>query len=153
MRPTANTSRACRCSRWTTRRSAPAREGPGKLLRLTVPRAAGATADVVARVFAEELAKALGQAVVVDNKTGAGGTIATAEAARSPGDGHTLVLVSQGTMVFNIGLYKAPGYDSLKDLTPVAVRGGGSKNIVLPPHKPTETVGAGLRTERATAGA
>ena len=81
-----------------------------------MPLAPGATADIVARIFAEELGKALGQTIVVDNKTGAGGTIATAELARAPADGYTMALVSQGTMVFNIGLYKKPGYDPLKDL-------------------------------------
>ena len=100
---------------------------PAKPLRLIVPLAPGATADIVARMFAEELGKALGQTVVVDNKTGAGGTIATAEAARAPADGYTLVLVSQGTMVFNIGLYKAPGYDPLKDL-----RGRGGRPAACP---------------------
>ena len=94
----------------------PAQAWPAKPIRMIVPLAPGATADIVARIFADELGKSLGQTVVVDNKTGAGGTIATAEAARAPADGYTLVLVSQGTMVFNIGLYKAPGYDSLKDL-------------------------------------
>src|SRR5262249_38671085 len=93
---------------------------PAKPIRLIVPLAPGATADIVAGIFAEELAKSLGQTVVVDNKTGAGGTIATAEAARAPADGYTLALVSQGTLVFNMGLYKAPGYDSLKDLQAVA---------------------------------
>ena len=96
--------------------AARAQAWPAKPLRLIVPLAPGATADIVARMFAEELGKSLGQTVVVDNKTGAGGTIATAEAARAPADGYTMVLVSQGTMVFNMGLYKAPGYDSLKDL-------------------------------------
>ena len=85
------------------------RHYPAKSIRLIVPLAPGATADIVARIFAEELGKSLGQTVVVDNKTGAGGTIATAEAARAPADGYTLALVSQGTLVFNMGLYKAPG--------------------------------------------
>ena len=77
------------------RRSSPRRQrrghrpGPTKPIRLIVPLAPGATADIVARIFAEELGKALGQTVVVDNKTGAGGTIATAEAARAPADGYT----------------------------------------------------------------
>ena len=53
---------------------------PAKPIRMIVPLAPGATADIVARVFAEELGKALGQTIVVDNKTGAGGTIATADA-------------------------------------------------------------------------
>jgi len=66
---------------------------PSKPIRMIVPLAPGATADIVARVFAEELGKSLGQTVVVDNKTGAGGTIATAELARAPADGYTMGLV------------------------------------------------------------
>jgi len=125
---------------------------PAKPIRLIVPLAPGATADIVARIFAEELGKSLGQTVVVDNKTGAGGTIATAEAARAPADGYTLALVSQGTMVFNIGLYKAPGYDPLKDLTPVAVSGGVSNVLIVHPDNPAKTVADVLAQARAKPG-
>src|SRR5215203_5539726 len=82
-----------------------------------------AMADIVARIYADELGKALGQTIVVDNKTGAGGTIATAEASRAPADGYTMLLISQGTVVFNIGLYAKPGYDPVKDFDAVAVAG------------------------------
>jgi tripartite-type tricarboxylate transporter receptor subunit TctC len=125
---------------------------PAKPIRLIVPLAPGATADIVARIFAEELGKSLGQTVVVDNKTGAGGTIATAEAARAPADGYTLALVSQGTLVFNMGLYKAPGYDSLKDLTPVAVSGGVSNVLIVHPDNPAKTAADVLAQARAKPG-
>ena len=125
---------------------------PSKSIRLIVPLAPGATADIVARVFAEELGKALGQTVVVDNKTGAGGTIATAEAARAPADGYTVALVSQGTLVFNMGLYKAPGYDSLKDLAPVTVSGGVSNVLIVHPDNPAKTVDDVLAQARAKPG-
>ena len=125
---------------------------PAKPIRLIVPFAPGATADIVARIFAEELGKSLGQTIVVDNKTGAGGTIATAEAARAPADGYTLVLVSQGTMVFNIGLYKTPGYDPLKDLTAVAVSGGVSNVLIVHPDNPAKTVADVLAQARAKPG-
>jgi tripartite-type tricarboxylate transporter receptor subunit TctC len=125
---------------------------PAKSIRLIVPLAPGATADIVARVFAEELGKALGQTVVVDNKTGAGGTIATAEAARAPADGYTVALVSQGTLVFNMGLYKSPGYDSLKDLAPVTVSGGVSNVLIVHPDNPAKTVDDVLAQARAKPG-
>jgi tripartite-type tricarboxylate transporter receptor subunit TctC len=125
---------------------------PAKPIRLIVPFAPGATADIVARIFAEELGKSLGQTIVVDNKTGAGGTIATAEAGRAPADGYTLVLVSQGTMVFNIGLYKAPGYDPLKDLTAVAVSGGVSNVLIVHPDNPVKTVADVLAQSSAKPG-
>jgi tripartite-type tricarboxylate transporter receptor subunit TctC len=132
--------------------TARAQAWPAKPIRMIVPLAPGATADIVARLFAEELGKALGQTVVVDNKTGAGGTIATAEAARSPADGYTMVLVSQGTMVFNIGLYKAPGYDSLKDLTLVTATGGVSNVLIVDPDNPAKTVADLLAQARAKPG-
>ena len=125
---------------------------PAKPIRMIVPLAPGATADIVARIFAEELGKSLGQTVVVDNKTGAGGTIATAEAARAPADGYTLALVSQGTVVFNMGLYKAPGYDSLKDLQAVAVSGGVSNVLIVHPDNPAKSVADVLAQARAKPG-
>jgi tripartite-type tricarboxylate transporter receptor subunit TctC len=125
---------------------------PAKSIRMIVPLAPGATADIVARLFAEELGKALGQTVVVDNKTGAGGTIATAELARAPADGYTIGLVSQGTMVFNIGLYKTPGYDPLKDLALVAASGGVSNVLIVSPGNPAKTVADVLAQARAKPG-
>src|SRR3954468_18774117 len=95
--------------------SATAQAWPTKPIRMIVPLAPGATADIIARIYADELGKALGQNVVVDNKTGAGGTIATAEGARAPADGYTVMFISQGTVVFNLGLYARPGYDPVKD--------------------------------------
>ncbi|MBM3649041.1 MAG: tripartite tricarboxylate transporter substrate binding protein [Alphaproteobacteria bacterium] len=132
--------------------AARAQAWPAKPIRLIVPLAPGATADIVARLFAEELGKALGQTVVVDNKTGAGGTIATAEAARATADGYTVALVSQGTLVFNMGLYKAPGYDSLKDLAPVTVSGGVSNVLIVHPDNPAKTVADLLAQARAKPG-
>ena len=125
---------------------------PARPVRMIVPLAPGSTADIVARLFADELGKALGQTFVVDNKTGAGGTIATAEAARAPADGYTMALVSQGTMVFNIGLYKAPGYDSLKDLAMVAVSGGVSNVLIVSPDNPAKSVADLLAQARAKPG-
>lgn len=132
--------------------AAMAQAWPAKSIRMIVPLAPGATADIVARIFADELGKALGQTVVVDNKTGAGGTIATAELARAPADGYTMGLVSQGTMVFNIGLYKAPGYDPLKDLALVAASGGVSNVLIVSPDNPAKTVADLLAQARAKPG-
>ena len=133
-------------------RTAGAQAWPSRPIRLVVPLAPGATADIVARLFAEELGKSLGQTVIVDNKTGAGGTIATAEAARAAPDGYTLLLISQGTMVFNIGLYKAPGYDTLKDFMPVAVSGGVSNVLIVSPDNPAKSVSDLLAQARARPG-
>ena len=106
---------------------------PSKPIRLIVPLAAGSTADIVSRYAGQELAKALGQPVVIENKPGAGGTIAMAEVARAAPDGYTIAFASQGTLVFNQGIYAKPGYDSLKDFQPIAFLGGVSNVMIVPP--------------------
>jgi tripartite-type tricarboxylate transporter receptor subunit TctC len=120
--------------------SAMAQTWPNRPIRMIVPLAPGATADIIARIYADELGKALGQNIVVDNKTGAGGTIATAEGARSPADGYTILFISQGTVVFNIGLYAKPGYDPVRDFAPVALGGSVSNILVVNPSNPAKTV-------------
>jgi tripartite-type tricarboxylate transporter receptor subunit TctC len=109
---------------------------PAKSIRLVVPLAAGSTADIISRTVGAELGKALGQAIVVENKTGAGGTIAMAEVARSAPDGYTISFASQGTLVFNQALYANPGYDSLKDFAPIAFVGGVSNVMIVNPANP-----------------
>ena len=125
---------------------------PTKPIRMIVPLAPGATADIVARLYADELGKALGQNVVVDNKTGAGGTIATAEGARAAPDGYTLMLISQGTVVFNIGLYAKPGYDPVKDFDAVALAGAVSNVLVVHPDNPAKTVADVIAQAKAKPG-
>ncbi len=125
---------------------------PAKPIRLIVPLAPGATADIVTRIYADELSKALGQNIVVDNKTGAGGTIATAEASRAAPDGYTMILISQGTVVFNIGLYPKPGYDPVKDFDAVALAGSVSNVLVLHPDNPAKTVADVIAQAKAKPG-
>lgn len=127
--------------------SAAAQSWPNKPIRLLVPLAAGGTADIVSRVVGTELAKQLGQAVIVENKGGAGGTIAMAEVARAaPGDGYLISFASQGTLVFNQGLYAKAGYDSLKDFAPLAFVGGVSNVMIVHPTNaakaPAEVIAA-----------
>jgi tripartite-type tricarboxylate transporter receptor subunit TctC len=125
---------------------------PSKPIRLIVPLAPGATADIITRIYADELGKALGQTIVVDNKTGAGGTIATAEAARAAPDGYTMLLISQGTVVFNMGLYPKPGYDPVKDFDSVAVAGSVSNILVVHPDNPAKTVADVIAQAKAKPG-
>lgn len=120
--------------------AAQAADWPERPIRMIIPFAPGAGADIVGRTFADELAKALGQPVVIDNKGGAGGLMGTAEGARAPADGYTLLLTSQGTTVFNIGLYKTLGYDPLKDLVPVTAAGILTNVVVVSAANPAKTV-------------
>ena len=92
-------------------------------MKIIVPYQAGQGTDVGARLFAEQLTKALGQQVYVDNKPGAGGNIGTAEAARSPTDGYTLLMGTVATQTMNEFLYPSVGYDSQKDFEPIALVG------------------------------
>ncbi len=126
-----------------------AADWPDRMIRMIVPFAAGSGADTVGRTYAEELAKALGQPVVVDNKGGAGGLLGTAEGARAPADGYTLLLTSQGATVFNMGLYKTPGYDPLKDLTPVITTGILTNVMVVAASNPANTVADVIAQARA----
>ncbi len=132
--------------------AARAADWPERSIRMIVPFAAGAGADTVGRTYAEELAKALGQPVVVDNKGGAGGLLGTAEGARAPADGYTLLLTSQGTTVFNLGLYKTPGYDPLKDLIPLNLTGTLPNVLVVAPNNPATTVAELIAQARAKPG-
>ncbi len=120
--------------------TAHAAEWPERPIRMIIPFAPGAGADIVGRTFAEELAKALGQPMVVDNKGGAGGLLGTAEGARAAPDGYTLMLTSQGTMAWNLGMYKAPGYDPLKDFVPVTVTGALPNTLVISATNPANSV-------------
>ena len=112
---------------------------PSKPIRLIVPLAAGSTADILSRTIGAELSRELGESVVVDNKPGAGGTIAMAELARSPSDGYTIAFASQGTLVFNQALYSKPGYDSIKDFAPIYLAGGVSNVMIVPPASQAKT--------------
>jgi tripartite-type tricarboxylate transporter receptor subunit TctC len=125
---------------------------PDRPIRMIIPFVAGAGADIVGRTYAEELAKALGQPVVVDNKGGAGGLMGTAEGAHAAADGYTLLLTSQGTTVFNLGLYKAPGYDPLKDLVPVTACGTLPNVLVVALDSPAKTVADLVALARAKPG-
>jgi len=129
-----------------------AQEWPNKPLKLVVPLAAGSTADIISRTVGAELAAVLGQPVVVDNKPGAGGTIAMAEVARSPADGSVISFASQGTLVFNQALYSKPGYDSLRDFTPILLVGGVSNVMIVHPDNPAKTPADVIATARAKPG-
>lgn len=123
-----------------------------KPIRLVVPLAAGSTADIVSRTVAAGLGPKLGQSVVVENKVGAGGTIAMADVARAPADGYTISFASQGTLVFNLALYSKPGYDSLKDFAPIVLVGGVSNVMIVPPGSPAQNVADVIAEAKAKPG-
>ena len=106
---------------------------PDKPIQLIVPFPAGSSPDTLARTVAEPLAERLGQAVVVQNKPGAGGNIGTRQAAQATPDGYTLLLTINGPIVTAPRLYKKTlGYDPLKDLAPVTLVGTSPNVLVVP---------------------
>lgn len=93
---------------------------PDKAVNIIVPFPAGGSTDTVARILAEGLAKRLGQPVVVDNRSGAGGIIGTEHVAKSVPDGHTLLLTVPGPITANLVLYKKLPYDPRTELRMVS---------------------------------
>lgn len=92
---------------------------PSKPITILVPFAAGGTTDILARIVAQALQQELGQTVIVDNKPGAGGNIGAVAAARAPADGYTLFMGTVGTHAINAALYAKPGFDPIKDFSPL----------------------------------
>ena len=92
---------------------------PSKPIRMIVPFSAGGITDVGARIVADFLSRRLGQAVVVDNRAGAGGTIGQQAAAAAPADGYTLLVAADGNMLINPYIYPNQSTDPLKDFVPI----------------------------------
>jgi tripartite-type tricarboxylate transporter receptor subunit TctC len=113
---------------------------PTKPIRMVVGFAPGGPADVMARLLAPRMSVALGQTVVVDNRPGAGGTIAARAVAEAEPDGHTLLLGNTSTLVISPLIYKNIGYDPLKGFAPVARLGTTSNILVANPALPVKSV-------------
>ena len=111
---------------------------PNKPLRLVVTFPTGGAPDILARLFSEKAQ--LGQAIVVDNKPGAGGNIGSDIVARSPGDGYTLVLGTVGTHAINGSLYEKIPYDMVKQFTPVSLIASAPNLLVVNNDLPVKTV-------------
>ena len=101
--------------------AAAAQDYPTKPITLVVPYAAGGGNDVMARIVAEKMSRSLGQQIVIENKGGAGGSIATRQVAKAAPDGYTLGLGGTGTHAINPTLYPNVGYDPRKDFAPVGL--------------------------------
>jgi tripartite-type tricarboxylate transporter receptor subunit TctC len=125
---------------------------PSKPIKLVVPFSAGSGTDIAARAVGEALAKTLGQPVVVENKPGAGGTIAAAQVARGEADGHTVLVPSSGHAV-NPSIYPTLPYDTLKDLTGVTPLVAMPNVLVVSPSRGWKNVADLLAAARAKPGA
>ena len=122
----------------TTAIAATAQAYPNKPIRLVVTFPPGGAPDILARLFADKAQ--LGQAVVVDNRPGAGGNIGADQVAKSPADGYTLVMGTVGTHSINGALYSKMPYDMVRDFAPVAHVASAPNLLVVNNDLPVKTV-------------
>jgi tripartite-type tricarboxylate transporter receptor subunit TctC len=108
---------------------------PNKPVRILVPFVAGGTSDIVARAVGQKLTEA-GYTTLVENRPGANGSIAAEALAKSPADGYTIMVGSIGTFAINMGLYKNPKYDTLKDFDAITVAVRTPNVLITPPGFP-----------------
>ena len=131
---------------------AAAADYPTKPLRLIAPNAPGGPTDILARTLAQKLTTSLGQPVVVENRAGAGGNIATEVAANAPADGYTLVTGNNATFGANLSLYKNLGFDPVKSFSPVVLIGFQPNILVVHPSVPAKSVKELIAYARANPG-
>lgn len=126
---------------------------PTKPVKLVVSQPPGGTMDIVTRQVADQLGKVLGQPVVVENKPGANGIIATQQVARSPADGYTLIMGSGVTHTINPYIYPKVGYEPVKDFTPVANLVSAPNVIAVNAHLPATDLKGLIDAAKAKPGA
>ena len=112
---------------------------PSRPLKLVVPFAAGGPTDVLARVIARGMGEKLGQPVVVENRPGSSGNIGFQSVAKAPADGYTIVITDISFAV-NPTLYKSPGYDPVKDFTPISMIASAPVALVVSASLPVQSV-------------
>jgi len=132
--------------------SALAQSWPSRPLRLVIPFSPGGGADIAGRVIGQELSDVLQQSVVIENRTGAGGTIAPNNVAKSPPDGYSLVLGHLGGIAIAPHLYKDLPFDPINDLAPVTLVVNGLSVLVVNPDLPVKSVGELIAHAKANPG-
>jgi tripartite-type tricarboxylate transporter receptor subunit TctC len=130
---------------------AAAQDYPNRTIRMVVPFGPGTTTDIIARVYAEALARPLGQAIVVENKAGAGGNIGADLVAKAPADGYTILMGTVGTHAINPGLYRRMPYDAQKDFAPIGFAGYTPTLLVVSANSPFKSL-ADLKAQAGKSG-
>jgi tripartite-type tricarboxylate transporter receptor subunit TctC len=113
---------------------------PERPVTIVVPYAAGGGIDVIARMMAQRFSEKLGQPVVVENRLGAGGVIASTLVARAPADGYTLLLASDAQFAIQVPLRKNLPYNPVKDFSPIAIAGSTPFALVVNPAVPAQSL-------------
>jgi tripartite-type tricarboxylate transporter receptor subunit TctC len=124
---------------------------PSKPVHLLVPFPPGGAVDIVARTLSDELSRRWGQQIVVENRPGAGGTIAEAAAAKAKPDGYTLILVASGHAITSY-LYPGLPYDPLHDFTPLSLVGSSPNMMLVREDSPLRSIADVLAAARAKPG-
>jgi tripartite-type tricarboxylate transporter receptor subunit TctC len=124
---------------------------PSKPVHLLVPFPPGGAVDIVARTLCDELSRRWGQQIVVENRPGAGGTIAEAAAAKAKPDGYTLILVASGHAITSY-LYPGLPYDPLHDFTPLSLVGSSPNMMLVREDSPLRSIADVLAAARAKPG-
>jgi tripartite-type tricarboxylate transporter receptor subunit TctC len=119
---------------------AQAQDYPNRPITLVVPYAAGGGNDVMARIVGEKMSKTLGQQVVIDNRPGAGGALATRQVAKAAPDGYTLVIGGTGSLAVNPTLLPNVGYDVRKDFAPIGMIGSSALIVLIHPAIQAKTI-------------
>jgi tripartite-type tricarboxylate transporter receptor subunit TctC len=122
-------------------------------VRLVVPYPAGGPASIVAHVIGEKLSESLGQAVIVDNRSGAGGNLGTEIVAKAAPDGQTLLLGTNGPLVVNVTLYSTLPFDPLKDFAPISYVASIPLVLIAHPSVPASTLQELIALAKAKPGA
>lgn len=125
---------------------------PSRPVRLVVGYPAGGGADAVARALVNPLSQQFGQPVVIENRPGAAGGIAADAVARSPADGHTLLIADRGILVFNLGLFKTLPYNPERDFAPVGTVVKSHFVMVAPASAGRSTVSRLIADAKASPG-
>ncbi|SMC55781.1 Tripartite-type tricarboxylate transporter, receptor component TctC [Polynucleobacter kasalickyi] len=128
-----------------------AQEYPNRPIKIVIPYPPGGPSDIVGRLLGQALSESLGKPVIIESKPGAAANIGMQYVARSSPDGYTLLLVSSN-LVINPNLYANPGYDVIKDFTPIIMPAGSPNLIVVHPSFPAKNVQEFLALIKANPG-
>src|SRR5437899_11696447 len=125
---------------------------PSKPITLMIGFAPGGPSDVMARILTKKMEEILKQPLVIENRAGAGGSIAGAAVARSTPDGYTLLLATGSLLAINVSLYKNVGYDPEKDFEPISVIGTQTNVLYVNPAVQARTLGEFIALATASPG-
>jgi tripartite-type tricarboxylate transporter receptor subunit TctC len=117
-----------------------AEQYPSRTITLVVPFTAGGPTDVMARILAQHMSQTLGQSIVVENVTGAGGTIGSTRVAKAAPDGYTMVMGNLGTHAASVGIYPKLAYDPRTAFEPVMIVGSTPMVLVVKKALPVDTL-------------